>query len=83
VLWTCRTLYNVALEQRITAWQRRRVSVSRYQQEAGLKDVRPASPEHAVIDSHVLQDALARLDKNLSGVLPAPPARREGGVSRF
>ena len=30
VLWACRTLYNVALEQRITAWQRRRVSVLRY-----------------------------------------------------
>ena len=28
-LWRCRTLYNAALEQRITAWQRRRVSVSR------------------------------------------------------
>jgi transposase len=25
VLWRCRVLYNTALEQRITAWQRRRV----------------------------------------------------------
>jgi len=33
VLWCCRTLYNTALEQRITAWQRCRVSVTRYQQE--------------------------------------------------
>ncbi len=29
VLWRCRTLYNTALEQRITAWERRHVSVSR------------------------------------------------------
>jgi putative transposase len=28
-LWRCRELYNAALEQRITAWQRRRVSLSR------------------------------------------------------
>ena len=29
-LGRCRTLYNTALEQRITAWQRARVSVSRF-----------------------------------------------------
>ncbi|HEV2457137.1 MAG TPA: helix-turn-helix domain-containing protein [Ktedonobacterales bacterium] len=29
VLWHCRTLYNVALQQRSTAWQRCHVSVSR------------------------------------------------------
>ena len=29
VLWAWRTRYNVAVEHRITAWQRRRVSVSR------------------------------------------------------
>ena len=31
VLWRCRDLYNTALEQRITAYQRRRVSVSRFE----------------------------------------------------
>ncbi len=36
VLGRCRALYNTALEQRITAWQRCHVSVSRYQQEAEL-----------------------------------------------
>jgi putative transposase len=62
VLWRCRTLYNVALEQRITAWQRGRVSVSRSQQEAELKAIRAELPEYAAIHSHVLQDVLARLD---------------------
>lgn len=33
VLWRCRDLYNAALEQRITAYQRRRVSVSRFEQD--------------------------------------------------
>jgi putative transposase len=32
VLWRCRTLYNVALDERKTAWERRRVSVIYYQQ---------------------------------------------------
>ena len=34
VLWRCRTLYNTALEQRITLWRQRAVSITRYQQEA-------------------------------------------------
>jgi putative transposase len=63
VLWRCRTLYNAALEQRITLWKQRGVSVTRYQQEAELKDLRAALPEYASIHSHVLQDVLARLDK--------------------
>jgi putative transposase len=63
VLWHCRTLYNTALEQRITAWQRCHVSLTRSQQEAELKAIREAFPEYAAIHSHVLQDVLARLDK--------------------
>ncbi len=62
VLGLCRYLYNVALEQRITAWQHR-VSVSRYEQEAELKAIRAEFPEYAAIHSHILQDVLARLDK--------------------
>ena len=38
-------------------------SVSRFQQEAELKELRAAFPEYAAIHSHVLQDVLARLDK--------------------
>jgi putative transposase len=63
VLWRYRTLYNTALEQRITAWQRCHVSVTRYQQEAELKAFRAELPEYAAIHSHVLQEVLARLDK--------------------
>src|SRR5215831_11258559 len=67
VLWRCRTLYNTAyntaLQQRVTAYQRRRVSISRFQQEAELKEIRAEFPEYAAIHSHVLQDVLARLDK--------------------
>ena len=62
VLWHCRTLYNVALEQRITAWERCHISVTRFQQEAELKAIRAEFPEYAALHSHVLQDVLARLD---------------------
>src|SRR5260370_12507193 len=63
ILWRCRRLYNTALEQRITLWRQRGVSLTRYQQEAELKDLRAELPEYASIHSHVLQDVLARLDK--------------------
>ena len=63
VLWCCRVLSNTALEQRIAAWQRCHVSVTRSQQEAELQAIREAFPEYAAIHSHVLQDVLARLDK--------------------
>ena len=62
VLWHCRTLYNAALEQRITLWKQRGISVSRYQQEAELKTIRAEIPEYGDIHSHAVQDVLARLD---------------------
>ena len=63
VVMVCRQLYNVALDQRITAWQRCHICVSRYQQEAELQDIRAAFPEYAPVHSHVLQDVLARLER--------------------
>ncbi len=48
VLWRCRVLYNVALEQRITAYQRCRISLSRFDQEAELKALRAEFPEYEV-----------------------------------
>ena len=63
-LWRCRTLYNCALEQRKTWWQRGEgKSPTRFQQEAELKAIRAEMPEYDAIHSHVLQDVLARLDK--------------------
>jgi len=54
VLWLCRGLYNTALEQRKTAYERRGVSLSRYGQEAELKG-------HPGRDAGVRRDAQPRL----------------------
>jgi putative transposase len=59
VLGLRRALYNTAVEHRLSAFRRSGVSVSRYQREAELKDIRAAFPEYAAIHSHVLQDVLA------------------------
>jgi putative transposase len=83
VLWRCRDLYNTALEQRITAYQRRRVSISRYEQEAELKDIRAEMPEYAAIHSHALQDVLARLDKTYQAFFRRVQAGEKAGFPRF
>jgi putative transposase len=82
-LWRCRTLYNTALEQRITAWQRCHTSVTRYQQEAGLKAIRAELPEYAAIHSHVLQDVLARLDKTYQAFFRRVANGEQPGFPRF
>jgi putative transposase len=76
-------LYNTALEQRITAWERCHVCVSRYQQEAELKAIRAEMPDYAAIHSHVLQDVLARLDKTYQAFFRCVQRGEQAGFPRF
>lgn len=83
VLWRCRTLYNTALEQRIMLYRQRAISLSRYTQEAELKDLRAAYPEYAAIHSHVLQDVLARLDRTYRAFFRRLHRGEKAGFPRF
>jgi putative transposase len=83
VLWRYRTLYNTALEQRISPYRQRGISVSRYTQEAELKDLRAAFPEYAAIHSHLLQDVLARLDKTYQAFFRRVANGEKPGFPRF
>src|SRR6266849_2620480 len=83
VLWRCRTLYNTALEQRITLWRQRGVSLTRYSQEAELKALRADLPDYAAIHSHVLQDVLARLDKTYQAFFRRLANGEKPGFPRF
>jgi putative transposase len=83
VLGLCRHLYNTALEQRITAWRRCRVSLSQNQQAAELKDIRAAMPEYAAIHTHVLQDLLARLEKTYQALFHRVMAGEKAGFPRY
>ena len=76
-------LYNTALEQRITAWQRHCVSISRYEQEAELKTIRAEFPDYAAIHSHILQDVLARLDKTYQAFFRRVQRGEKAGFPRF
>ncbi len=83
VLCRCRDLYNAALEQRITAYQRRRVSLSRYEQETELKEIRAEFPEYSALHSHVLQDVLARLEKTYQAFFRRLQHGEKAGFPRF
>jgi putative transposase len=83
VLGLCRSLYNTALEQRIIAYRRAGVSLSRFQQEGELKDLRAELPEYAAIHSHVLQDVLARLDKTYQAFFRRVQAGEKAGFPRY
>jgi putative transposase len=69
--------------QRIPDWRRRHASVSRYEQEAELKDIRATFPEYAAIHSHILQDVLARLDKTYQAFLRRVKVGEKVGFPRF
>jgi putative transposase len=83
VLGLCRRLYNTALEQRKTAYERCGVSLSRYGQEAELKDIRAEMSEYAAIHSHVLQDVLARLDNAFQAFFRRIREGQTPGYPRF
>src|SRR5215469_134456 len=64
VLYRCRTLYNTALEQRRTWWERGQGKrATCYQQQAELPDLKVDFPEYAEINAQVLQGVLLRLDR--------------------
>ncbi len=84
VLGRCRTLYNTALEQRITWWRRGQgKAATRFQQEAELTDLRAAFPEYAAIHSHVLQEVLARLDTTYHAFFCRLMSGEKPGFPRF
>ena len=56
-------LYNIALEQRTTAYKRCGVSLSTYDQSKELPDLKHDFPEFKQVNSQVLQDTVERLGK--------------------
>ena len=59
----CRTLYNLALEQRIMIYNQSRRYISFYEQCSQLPELKEAFPEMSLVGSQCLQDVLRRLDR--------------------
>ncbi len=82
-LWRCRTLYNTALEERITAYRRCGVTLTCYQQQAELPDLKAAFPDYAEVNAQVLQDVLTRLDKTYQAFFRRVKAGQTPGFPRY
>jgi transposase len=83
VLWHCRMLYNTALDERKTAWERCHVSVSYYQQKAELPDLKVTCPEYAEVNAQVLQDVILRVERAYQAFFRRLKAGEEPGYPRF
>ncbi len=83
VLWRCRTLYNIALEERKTAWERCGVSLNYYHQANELPDLKQACPEYAEVNAQVLQDVLRRLEKAFAAFFRRIKEGEKPGYPRF
>jgi putative transposase len=84
VLQRCRTLYNVALEQRKTWWQRGQGrSATSYQQKAELPELKAACPEYAEVNAQVLQDVILRVERTYQAFFRRVAAGETPGSPRF
>src|SRR5258708_28496241 len=84
VLSRCHTLYNVALEQRKTWWQRGQgIDASYYQQQAELPDLKAACPEYAEVNAQVLQDVMLRVQRTYQAFFRRVARGETPGYPRF
>jgi putative transposase len=87
ILWRCRVLYPIALEQRKPWWLRGQEKAAtycqRYQQKAEVADLKAAFPELAAVNAQVLQDVLLRLDRAFQAFFRRMKNGETPGYPRF
>ncbi len=83
VLRRCHEFYNAALQERGDAWQKCGVSLTAASQSAQLPEIKDARPEYRDINSQVLQDGLARLDRAFQAFFRRVKAGETPGYPRF
>src|SRR5215469_14874779 len=83
-LLRCRTLYNCALEQRTTWWERGQgIGATYYQQKAELPDLKAACPEYAEVNAQVLQDVILRVERTYQAFFRRVKSGEAPGYPRF
>jgi putative transposase len=85
--WTldrCRELYNAALQERKEAWKYEKKSISRYDQQNDLPEIkRDIRPEYQEIGAHVLQDVVGRVDKAFKAFFRRVKNGEKAGYPRY
>lgn len=79
----CCSLYNAALEQRITYWKQARRSITRYDQQVQLTDLRAADPTFAAVPAEVQRSALRRLELAYQAFFRRIKHGEKAGFPRF
>jgi putative transposase len=78
-----RELYNAGLQERRDAWMLNKVNISYQDQNKQLTEIKDIRPELRNVNSHVLQDALRRLDKSFKGFFRRVKSGEKAGFPRF
>ncbi len=76
-------LYNAALEERIDAWRKAGKSISYYEQQNALPQIKADRPEFVELGSHALQQTLRRLDLAFAAFFRRVKAGQTPGFPRF
>lgn len=76
-------LYNAALEERISAYGKAGKSISYYEQQNSLPEIKGARPEFVELGSHALQQTLRRLDLAFQAFFRRVKAGHVPGFPRF
>jgi putative transposase len=79
----CRQVYNGAVGERREAWRLRGVSVTYYQQQAELPEIKGAMLEDAEVHSQVLLDVVLRVDRTFQAFFRRIQAGEKAGYPRF
>ena len=76
-------LYNAALQERIEAYRKAGKSISYYDQQNVLPEIKAARPEFVELGSHALQQTLRRLDLAFQAFFRRVKAGQTPGFPRF
>jgi putative transposase len=76
-------LYNAALQERIEAYRKARKSISYYDQQNVLPEIKAARPEYVALGSHALQQTLRKLDRSFQAFFRRVKAGQTPGFPRF
>ena len=76
-------LYNAALQERIEAYRKCGQSISYYDQQNVLPEIKAARPELVELGSHALQQTLRRLDLAFQAFFRRVKAGQTPGFPRF
>lgn len=82
-LETCRILYNLALDQRISIYRQFGKSISYFTQQTQLPELKKEFTEFKAVGSQVLQDVLQRLNRAFDAFFRRLKSKEKAGFPRF